>query len=88
MRLDIARYACHHRTTAASFHFSKKLSERVRESTVQCIKKAYLDEIIKMRASGSHELLGRPLLLGEKLMAWYKNTLGEFVKKEVEYLLK
>ena len=42
---------------------------------MQCIKKAYLDEIKKMRASGSHELLeslpwkkqGRPLLLGDKI---------------------
>ena len=42
---------------------------------MQCIKKAYLDEIKKMRASGSNEVLeslpwkkqGRPLLLGDKI---------------------
>ena len=75
MRLDIACYACHHGITAASLHFTKKLSVRVRESTVQCIKKAYLDEIKKMRASSSDEVLeslpwkkqGRPLLLGDKI---------------------
>ena len=41
----------------------------------QCINKAYLDEIKKMRASGSNEVLeslpwkkqGRPLLLGDKI---------------------
>ena len=41
---------------------------------MHCIKKAYLDEIKKMRAFSSHELLeslpwkkqGRPLLLGDK----------------------
>ena len=75
MRLDIARYACHHEITAASLHFRKKLSVRVRESMMQCIKKAYLDEIKKMRASSSDEVLeslpwkkqGRPILLGDKI---------------------
>ena len=39
--------------TMASLHFSAKLGYRVRESSVQCIKKAYLEEIKKMRVPGS-----------------------------------
>ena len=73
-RLEIARYACHHGVTAAAVHFSRKLGHRIRESTVHSIKKAYLDEIKKLRARGDegldslpHRKQGRPLLLGDKI---------------------
>jgi len=57
LRLEIARHTCHHGITVASLYFSKKLGERVQESTVQFIKKAYLEEIKKIRVSGSNEVL-------------------------------
>ena len=55
-RLEIACYACHHGVTAAAVHFSRKLAHCVRESTVHSIKKAYLDEIKKLRACGKEGL--------------------------------
>ena len=73
-RLEIARYACHHGVTAAAVHFSRKRGHRICESTVHSIKKAYLNEIKKLRACGNEGLdslpyrkQGRPLLLGDKI---------------------
>ena len=73
-RLEIARYACHHGVTAAAVRFLRKLGHRIRESTVHSIKKAYLDEIKKLRARGEegldslpHRKQGKPLLLGDKI---------------------
>lgn len=74
LRLRIARYASLHGLSATATHFSRKLGQRVRTSTIHCMKLAYQDEIRKNRASGSSELLdalphkkqGRPVLLGEK----------------------
>ena len=62
---------------------------------MQCIKKAYLDEIKKMRASGSDEVLeslpwkkqGRPLLLGDKIDGMVQSYIRRVVKKGLEYLL-
>ena len=73
------------------------MGEKVRESTVQCIKKAYLGEVKKMRASSSNEVLeslpwkkqGRPLLLGDKKIdGMVQSYIRRVVKKGLEYLLK
>ena len=57
MRLQTARYACENGTSTAALHFSKKLGQHVRSSTVPSIKAAYLEEIKKLRLMGKETSL-------------------------------
>ena len=75
MHLQIARYASLYGISAAETYYARKLGQHVQTSTIHCMKLAYQDEIRKIRASGSGELLdslphkkqGRPVTLGEKI---------------------
>ena len=68
MRADIGRYASLNGVSAASAVFSRKLGMKVRKSTVDVMKKAYLEK--KRRADSEVSTLspkkrGRPILLGQ-----------------------
>ena len=75
VRADIGRYASLHGTTAAARHFSRKLGQEVRKSTVASIRKAYLEGMREKRAAegdGDLALLpqkkrGRRVLLGDDI---------------------
>lgn len=65
-----------HGTASAARFFTRKLGEKVSDSTVQYIKKDYTEELKKRRASQDGEVdirnlplkkRGRPFLLGEDL---------------------
>ena len=57
LRLHIARYASLHDASTAATCYTKKLRHRIRNSTVHCIKSSYLDELKRIRASGSNKPL-------------------------------
>ena len=59
-RADIGRYACHHGITAAARFYSQKLSTKVSTSTVQSIKKQYLEGMKKKRAQDEHNVVTLP----------------------------
>lgn len=68
MRADIGRYASLNGVSAASAVFSRKLGMKVSKSTVDVMKKAYLEK--KRRADSEVSTLspkkrGRPILLGQ-----------------------
>ena len=73
--LQIAHYTSLHGTSAAATYYTKKLGHRIQNSTVNCIKSSYQDELNRIRASGSSEPLnsllhkkqGIPVLLGDKI---------------------
>ena len=48
-RATIGQYACSNGVVAAARHFSRKLERPVNETTIQNIKKAYLEEISRKR---------------------------------------
>ena len=75
-RLEIGRYASDHGTAAAARYFSRKLQQKIRESTVQYIRKEYVRGLARKRAASEdegdftslpHKKRGRPVLLGEEL---------------------
>ena len=73
-RADIGKYACQNGTTAAAKHYSHKLGTKISSTTVQSMKKQYLEERKKKRTEDDHDVSslplkkrGRPLLLGEEL---------------------
>ena len=43
----IAKYSCQHCAAAAARQFSRRLREKVSDSTVKSIKKVYIDELRK-----------------------------------------
>ena len=75
IRADIGKYACQHGITAAAIYFSKKLENEVCTSTVQSIKKAYLEGVREKRlaldegdvTSLPSKKRGRPIMLGKEL---------------------
>ena len=74
-RAEIGKYACQNGITRTARYFSRKLKENVSESTVQSIRKTYLEELRKRRRYEDEEDLdilrckkrGRPVLLGKAL---------------------
>ena len=48
-RAEIGKYACQNGITRTACYFSRKLKENVSESTVQSIRKTYLEELRKRR---------------------------------------
>ena len=74
LRADIGRYASYHGVAPASRHFTKKLGDKVGESTVRSIRDSYLIEAKRRRVDNvenldilPHKKRGRPPLLGEAL---------------------
>ena len=73
-RAEIGKYASQHGLTAAAGHFSRKLGVNMSKSTIQSIKKSYLDGVREKRARDDEDLTllpgkkrGRHLLLGDEL---------------------
>jgi len=75
VRAEIGKYACNHGVAAAVRYFSRKRDKPLNESTVQSIKKAYVEGIRRKREAedgGDIRVLplkkrGWPVLLGQEL---------------------
>ena len=84
VRIEIAKYACHHGVASAARVFSHRLRERVSESTVRLIREAYRQELRKRsREVDEEEMSALPTKKrGKRVM------LGEDLDKKVQMYIK
>ena len=75
-RTEIGQYASNHGIAAAARHFSKRLERTINESTVQSMKRDYLEALRRKRPAQDqgdltvlipHKKHGRPVLLEQEL---------------------
>ena len=78
-RFEIGQYTNNHGITAAARYFSRRFQRKVRESTVQYIKKDYITNLRQKRVASPddddegdqsflrHKKHGRPVLIGQEL---------------------